>query len=391
MNMFRFIATLCLSLWIAVPANAGLLNKLMDSRAGDDYPLQAVPFDFSAAMESPGSIVKDYLDTYQTMDIKGTKRVIIPSFQVRFCMMDDATKTYSSSYTAGNMKFTSSSTAFAGVMLKLDASTRQKLTDLLYERFVKQLKDIGIEVVKVDPALQMAEVQTGIKETPESGAVEDLFTMVGRETKQEKKAKTSWSYPWSIHHPTQTTTLTFGGVLDGNGPGYSWARMAERPVISPSVIKVAKQMGVGVITVGYEIRLEKMEASMDKSGGFFSKPKPQVKAEPVLRTRLLGFKLMPENGDRLIMAIGMTGGQNFVGMNFDGLGIQPVASTFPVGGPKYGNYPWIELEGSYGGLRGTGTDGAWELAPDPVKLEGDLTKVMDAQYALLLHLIKQAK
>ena len=130
---------------------------------------------------------------------------------------------------------------------------------------------------------------------------------------------------------------------------------------------------------------------MDKSGGFFSKPKPQVKAEPVLRTRLLGFKLMPENGDRLIMAIGMTGGQNFVGMNFDGLGIQPVASTFPVGGPKYGNYPWIELEGSYGGLRGTGTDGAWELAPDPVKLEGDLTKVMDAQYALLLHLIKQAK
>lgn len=391
MHTIRLIAALCLLYVMVTPVHAGLLNKLMDSRAGDDYPLQAVPFDYTAAMENPASIVKDYLDTYQTIDIKGIKRVIIPSFQVRFCMFDDATKTYSSSYTAGNMKVTSSSSAFAGVLLKLDAATRQKLTDLLYERFVKKLKELGIEVVNVDPMLQMSEIQEGIKNTPESGATEDLFTMVGRETKQEKKAKTSWSYPWSIHHPTQTTTLTFGGVLDGNGPGYSWARMAERPVISPAVIKIAKQMGVGVITVGYEIRLEKMEASMDKSGGFFSKPKPQVKAEPVLRTRLLGFKLMPEQGDRLVMAIGMTGGQNFVGMNYDGLGIQPVASTFPIGGPKYGNYPWIELDGSYGGLRGTGTDGAWELAPDPVRLESDLTKVMDAQYALLTYLIKQAK
>jgi len=391
MNIFRFVVVLCLSLWITCSAHAGLLDKLMDSRAGDDYPLKAVPFDFSAAHETPGSIVKDYLDTYQTMDIKGTKKVIIPSFQVRFCMQDDATKTYSTSFSTSTMSFSSSSTAFAGVNVKLSAEVRQKLADLLYDRFVKQLKTAGIEVVTLDPKLQLSEIQEGIKNTPESGSTEDLFTMAGRETKQEKKAKTSWSYPWSIHHPTQTTTLTFNGIMEGNGPGYSWARMAERPVIPPSTIKVAKQMGVGVITVGYEIRLEKMDASMDKSVGFFGKPKPQVKAEPVLRTRLLGFKLMPEQGSSLVMAIGMTGGQNFVGMNFDGLGVQPVASTFPVGGPKYGNYPWIELEGSYGGLRGTGTDGAWELAPDPAKLESDLTKVMDAQYSLLLHLIKQAK
>ncbi len=344
----------------------------------DEYALLATPFDYGKASSAPLEMSKDYFNYHETESIKGLKKVIIPVFQVRFSMKNDAKKNHSDTYSYGSIS--------AGVELKLPNEVREKLTKKLYTQFVARLKAEGIEVLDINDYKNLPEVQKAIAEVPESGTVEELITLSGRETEIEKKKKDSFFYPWAIHYPSKYNNFLFSGMMEGNVPGQSLMRIAERPNLHPSTIKIAKKLGVGIVTVGYEIQLDKMDAHMESK--LWDK-KLVVEVAPVLRTRLLACKIMPENGDALMMAVGMTGGTNFVGMNFDGFSVMPISKPI-FGTPKYGAFPWIEAEATYGGL--TKADSyLFHLTPDPKALESDLDKAMNAQYNLLFSIIKEAK
>ncbi|MDD5716988.1 MAG: hypothetical protein PHW64_04220 [Sulfuricurvum sp.] len=352
----------------------------------DEYALSATPFDFAQSSSAPLEMSKDYFNSHQTESIKGVKKVIIPVFQVRFCMYDDAKKNYFSQMSAGGLTTTRSGSVEAGVEVKLSQEVREKITKRLYDQFVERLKKENVEVVDIKKYANLPEVQKAIAEVPESGTVEELSTLSGRETEVEKKKKASFFYPWAIHYPSKYNNLLFSGMMEGNVPGQSTMRVAERPNLHPSTIKIAKKLGAGIVSVGYEIRLDKMDARMESS---LWDTKLIVEAAPVLRTRLLAFKVMPESGDTLMMAVGMGGGTNFTGMNFDGLGIMPISKPI-FGTPKYGAFPWIDTMATYGGL--TKSDSyLFHLTPDPKALESDLDKVMDAQYNLLFSMFKDAK
>lgn len=352
----------------------------------DEYALSATPFDYEKASSAPLEMSKDYFNSHDTESIKGVKKVMIPVFQVRFCMYDDAKKNHFSQMSAGGLTTTSSGSVEAGVEVKLSQEVREKITKRLYDQFVSRLKAEGIEVVDVNEYKNLPEVQKAIADLPESGTVEELSTLFGRETEAEKKKKASFFYPWAIHYPSKYNNIMFSGMMEGGVPGVSTMRVAERPIINPSTIKIAKKLGVGIVSVGYEIRLDKMDARMESK--LWDK-KLIVEAAPVLRTRLLAFKIMPENGDAKMMAVGMSGGTNFTGMNFDGLGIMPISKPI-FGNPKYGPFPWIETVATYGGL--TKADSyLFHLTPDPKALESDLDKAMEAQYNLLFSMLREAK
>jgi hypothetical protein len=344
----------------------------------DEYALSAKPFDYAKASSAPLEMSKDYFNSHETESIKGVKKVIIPVFQVRFSMKNDAKKNHSDTYSYGSIS--------AGVELKLSNEVREYLTKKLYNQFVARLQSEGIEVVDMNEYKNLPEVQKAISIVPESGTIEELVTFSGRETEAERKKKDSFFYPWAIHYPSKYNNFLFSGMMEGNVPGVSVMRVAERPLIHPSTIKIAKKLGVGIINVGYEIQLDKMDAYLESK--LWDK-KLIVKAAPVLRTRLLAFKIMPEKGDALMMAVGMSGGTNFTGMNFDGFAVMPISKPI-FGTPKYGAFPWIETEATYGGL--TNADSyLFHLTPNPKALEADLDKAMDAQYNLLFAMLKEAK
>lgn len=367
-----FVATIGLTV-MTTSVYAGLFGS-----DKDEYALSATPFDYAQASSAPLEMSKDYFNSHQTESIKGIKKVIIPVFQIRFSMYDDAKKNHNDAYSYGSIK--------AGVDVKVSNEVRERITKKLYSQFVSRLKAEGIEVLDVNEYKNLPEVQKAIADVPESGTIEELTTLSGRESEAEKKKKGSFFYPWAIHYPSKYNNFLFSGMMEGNAPGQSTMRVAERPNLHPSTIKIAKKLGVGIVTVGYEIQLEKMDAYLEAK--LWDK-KLIVNAAPVLRTRLLAFKVMPENGDSLMMAVGMGGGTNFTGMNFDGLGIMPISKPI-FGTPKYGAFPWIETEATYGGLTNA-EQYLFHLTPDPKALEADIDKAMNAQYNLLFSMFKEAK
>lgn len=369
------LALSVLSLSAALPAHAGLFG------GGDPDKVEAEPFDFDAAMNDPGSIAGDYFATHMTQNLAGLKRVIIPAFQVRFCLSDDVART--SSYSGQN--YTMTSTKSAGVSVDLPDEVRQQLTDDLYQRVVQRLQAMGVEVVPVPRDAPIPELQAGIKAMPPSGHVEDLTNVEQRTSKSDKKDSDSWFYPWAIHYPSDVTAVAFSGMSEAMPPFMSWLREAELPQMPKSTLKIGKAMGTGILTLAMEVRLEKMAF---ERGRFMGKG-ATIKAEPVLRTRLVGLKLVPDDGGFKAVAVGMGGGRLFAGMNYDGFGVQPLATVF--GRPKHGDFPWIEMDGHYGPVVGTGTDGRWVLKPEPQALAEDFRKITDAQLSMIFHLIGQAR
>lgn len=364
-----------LPLLASTPGHAGLLG------GGDPKRVEAVPFDFDAAINNPGSIAGDYFGTHTTQSLAGLKKVIIPSFQVRFCLRDDVARTS----TFSTASFSSWSSKSAGVTVDLPEEVRQQLTDELYERVVQRLAALGVEVVPIPRDLDLPELQAGIKAMPPSGHIEDLTNAAQRTSKKEKQDADSWLYPWAIHYPSQVTAVAYSGISEAMPPFMSWLREAEMPQMPISTMKIGKAMGTGILTLGFEVRLEKMAF---ERGSFLGKG-ATINAEPVLRTRLLGAKLVPDDGGYKPVAVGMGGGRLFPGMNYNGFGIQPIATI--MGSPKHGDFPWIEMNGSYGPVVGTGEDGRWLLKPEPEALAKDFRQITDAQLSLIFHLIEAAK
>jgi len=367
------LALATLPLGLAAPADAGLLG-------GDEHLLDAVPFDYEAAASNPGSLAPDYFGTHSTKGLANLRRVIIPSFQVRFRMQDDVERTSKT----GSSTISFSTSRSAGVDVELPEALRQQLTDDLYERVVARLKDLGIEVLPIPADLDLPELREGIKAMPPRGTIEDLTVYSQRVSKRARSDRSKWFYPWAVHYPTQVTAVAYSGVMEGLPPLVSWIREAEMPQMPISTMKIGKAMGAGILTLGFEVTLEKMSF---KSGGFLSKG-PTIEAKPVLATRLLSVKLVPEDGGRRVAAIGMSGGIMFPGMNYDGFGIQPLQTVF---GSASKDFPWVELNGSYGDVTGTGVDGRWQLKPEPEALAADFRKNTEAQLAMIFQLIGEAR
>lgn len=356
-----------------LPSQAGLLG-------GEAHLLDAVPFDFDAAASNPASLAGDYFGTHTTRGLANLKRVIIPSFQVRFRMQDDVERTSKT----GSSTISFSTTRSAGVDIDLPDDLRQKLTDDLYDRVVARLAALGIEVLPIPADLDLPELQEGIKAMPPRGAIEDLTVYAQRVSKRARDDRSKWFYPWAVHYPTQVTAVAFSGVAEGLPPFQSWIREAEMPQMPISTMKIAKALNAGILSIGFEVTLEKMSF---KSGGFLSKG-PTIEAKPVLATRLLSAKLVPEDGGRRVAAIGMSGGLQFAGMNYDGFGIQPLQTVF---GSAAKDFPWVELNGSYGEVTGTGVDGRWLLKPEPEALTADFRKNTEAQLSMIFQLIADAR
>lgn len=359
---------------LALPAAAGLLGGAAEDR------IEAAPFDYEAAASQPANLVADYFDTHTTKGLAGLKRVIIPSFQVRFRMQDDVERTSKT----GSSTISFTTTRSAGIDVDLPAEVRQQLTDDLYERVVARLAALGVEVVPIPADLALPELQEGIKAMPARGTVEELTVYSQRVSKKARADRSKWFYPWALHYPTQVTAVAFSGVAEGLPPFVSWIREAEMPQMPVSTLKIGKALEAGILTLGFEVTLEKMAF---KSGGFLGKG-PVITAKPVLATRLLSVKLVPEDGGRRIAAIGMSGGLGFAGMNYDGFGIQPMQTVF---GSADKDFPWVELAGSYGEVVGTGEDGRWLLKPEPQALAADFRKNTEAQLSMIFQLIADAR
>jgi len=142
------------------------------------------------------------------------------------------------------------------------------------------------------------------------------------------------------------------------------------------MLEAANKAGVGVLMLGFEVRLSNFTRSETKGISFNS---AKVAVAPMMRTQLLSLRMHPE---------GAQYANSFSQMFFDhGIQIEPrnrgTKRKGLIGALTNGavtGYPWIELDG-----KGVVTmeDGA-EVVPVAGGFEAAFEKSMDAQMRLIM-------
>ncbi|MDD5612719.1 MAG: hypothetical protein PHF75_06740 [Gallionella sp.] len=122
----------------------------------DDNPY----FDAKATTEQQ---IKSYVDAAGTDKLKGVKRVLVPQFRVEFQLRTEVSKNVSERNAATG--FTAQRNVSVYLVLKgMDDAALQKITDLAYQNFLKEMSALGIEVIGPDK----------LAAEPEFAAVEKL-------------------------------------------------------------------------------------------------------------------------------------------------------------------------------------------------------------------------
>lgn len=349
----------------ASSAHAGLFDALATK------PPEPEPFDFALVQSDPAKLLPEQLEIKENGDgIKKLKKVAIATLQVRF------RKDLSAEAVAN--------TAAAGVdqQLKSDPALYQRLTDGIYDRLVKALTQRGIEVVDASALAAQPAYQEGRKVAEPSGHLEKFGNLsVSNRRDKVGDAQTASSLfgrlandlggvPYYVYYATSAPGWNFNG-LGGVGD-----RIVEPDTISEKLLEAGAQAGVGVLMLGYEVRLSNFTRSETKGPSFSS---AKVMVAPMMRTQLLALRMHPE---------GAKYANSFSQLFFDhGIQVEPrnrgTKRRGLIGALTNGaatGYPWIELDGK--GVVSM-EDGA-EVTPVPGGFEAAFDKVMDAQLQLLM-------
>jgi hypothetical protein len=347
------------------PAHAGLFDALATK------PPEPEPFDFALAQSDPAKLVADHLEIKENGDgIAKLKKVAIATLQVRW------RKDLSAEAVAGG--------AAAGVdkQLKADTALYQRLTDGVYDRLVKALTARGIEVVDASALAAQPAYQLGAKAAEPSGHIEKFGSLSVSNIRDKVGDSQSGSslfsriandmggVPYYVHYATAAPGWNFQG-LGGVGD-----RIVEPGTISEKLLEAAQGAGVGVLMLGFEVRLSNFTRSETKGMTFSS---AKVAVTPMMRTQLLALRMHPE---------GARHANSFSQMYFDhGLQVEPrnrgTKRRGLVGALTNGavtGYPWIELDGK---VVVALEDGA-EVTAVPGGFEAAFDKCMDAQMQLLM-------
>lgn len=350
---------------LAGPAQAGLFDALATK------PPEPEPFDFALAQSDPAKLLADQFEIRDNGDgISKLRKVAIGTLQVRF------RKDLSAEAVSGG--------AAAGVdkQLKADTALYQRLTDGLYARLVKDLTARGIEVVDASALADQPAYQLGRKAAEPSGHIERFGNLSVSNQRDKVGDSQSGSgifsrmsndlggVPYYVYYATQAPGWNFTG-LGGVGD-----RIVEPGTISEKLLEAANQAGVGVLMLGYEVRLSNFTRSETKGISFSS---AKVVVAPMMRTQLLALRMHPE---------GAKYANSFSQLFFDhGIQVEPrnrgTKRRGLVGALTNGavsGYPWIELDGK--GVVSM-EDGA-EVTPVPGGFETAFDQCMDAQMRLLM-------
>lgn len=122
----------------------------------DDNPY----FDAKATTEQQ---IKNYVDAAGADKLKGVKRVLVPQFRVEFQLRTEVSKNASERNAATGMTAQRNVSVYL-VLKGMDDATLQRITDLAYQNFLKEMSALGIEVIGPDK----------LAAEPEFAAVEKL-------------------------------------------------------------------------------------------------------------------------------------------------------------------------------------------------------------------------
>ena len=309
-------------------------------------PLAPAPFDFDAAEKEPAKLVQTMLDLDTTgSGIRKLKKVAIAAFQVRFRkdMGNDVISAKGEGFTVDSQ-------------LLDDKNLYQQVTDEAFERFAKDLTALGLEVVDINVLAGQDGYKRGREKAGENGRVVKFSTAVGvgkRDLDSSDNKKSLFSVlsgatsglEYYVHYATKAPEVIYphGMSSDATGTmGSAEERIAEPGAISPALIESASKAGVGLLFVGYEVRMGKY--SFENStidAGAFNTTHLAIHITPMMRVQLLSLKATPEgatspslyHGDRTLRAS-------------DGILIEPRPATERkglIGSKKF--YPWIETDG----------------------------------------------
>lgn len=115
------------------------------------------------AKATPEQQIGRYVDAVGADKLKGVKRVLVPQFRVEFQLRTEVSKNVSEHNAASG--FTAQRNVSVYLLLKgMDDAALQKITDLAYQNFLKEMSAQGIEVIGPDK----------LAAEPEFAAVEKL-------------------------------------------------------------------------------------------------------------------------------------------------------------------------------------------------------------------------
>lgn len=115
------------------------------------------------AKSSPEQQIAAYVDATGTDKLKGVKRVLVPQFRVEFQLRSEISKNVSERNAATG--FTAQRNVSVYLLLKgVEDAKLQKITDMAYQNFLKEMTAAGIEVIGPDK----------LANEPEFAAVEKL-------------------------------------------------------------------------------------------------------------------------------------------------------------------------------------------------------------------------
>ena len=385
------------------------------------------PFDFAAAAADPASLVAKELEIESTgKGIKDIKKVAIASLQLRI------RKDLVTEIRTGNGRASASSSNH----VRDEPELYQKLTDEMYARFAKELAGLGIEVVDIDILAAQDAYKRGRAEPKPNGRVVKFSGAVGVGHRDSQKSgdrsgqtllkvfnDNAGGIPYYVFYAGKTPELLYPAGMSWDGTGElhtAEERLVEPGPISPALIEAAEKAGVGLVTVGFEMRYGKFDRKASSASfvdyqftpntiatrekGTASRLEKtttttishaRVDFSPMIRTQLLALKITPE---------GATSPTLFRPRSMrasDGMTVTP-SSTRSVFCEKLlcsdKDYRWIESVGGdakglfeISKLNDTKADEETEIRVNPTGFNAAFWETMDAQRHLLIEAIRQAR
>jgi hypothetical protein len=434
---------LCLSLGVVPAAQAGLFDNVnsignmgaklfksaTESEDKNSKPLPPDAFDFATAASDPAKLLPKELEIDTTgKGIKGIKKVAIASLQLR--IRKDLVTEIRTATERSNASSSSSN------HVQDEPELYQKLTDEFYDRLVKDLAKLGIEVVNIDVLAAQDAYKRGRANPKPNGRVVNFSTAVGvghRDSSKssDRSGKTIFNafsdnvtgIPYYVFYASKTPELLYPSGMSWDGTGElhtAEERLVEPGRISPALIEAAQKAGVGLLTLGFEMRYGKFDRSASSASFVDYKFTPntlstrgkgtagqlesttttyvshaRVDFSPMLRTQLLALKITPEGATSPTMSAPRSMRAS------DGITVTPSSSRSVTCNQLLcsdKDYRWIETVGEDAGglfeitqLNQTKSDSETAIKVNPAGFNAAFWQAMDAQRQLVMEAIKQAR
>lgn len=333
---------------IASAAHAGLFDGLQnlgataakafkgsaEADAKNMKRLPPDPFDFDAAAKDPQKLLAKELAVEESYGsgIKGMKKIAIASLQLRI-------RKELIAEVLGAPGLIMRERVRSVNVVQPEPELYQLLVDAFYDQVQADLKGLGLEVVDIAELAKQPGYQRGRTGAKENGRVvtfannigvgrRDALDSDGRSSSATafgKLADTFKGYPYYVFYATKTPELMYSSqTLDATGSLSSTdERIVEPGPISTALLESAKNAGVGLLTLGVELRYGKFDR-LQKEATFtdyqFVQPTlktmqngtafkvdskttntvyvAKVAFTPMVRSQLIALKVTPEGAER---------------------------------------------------------------------------------------------